>query len=431
MVSKQPHKLLWWIMTEFQRFSNKQKQVFRWWIHKGRQYEGIICDGAIRSGKTTCMGLSFVLWSMVCFSHQNFAFCGKTILSLRRNLIRELVEQLRATGFLIKEHYTQNLIEISHGKTTNYYYLFGGNDESAASRVQGVTLAGVLFDEVALMPESFVNQTLARCSVKNSKFWFNCNPEHPYHWFYLEWIQRAKSKNLYYLHFTMDDNPSLSKIIKQRYQSLYTGNFYNRFVLGQWVETQGAIYSLFNRSEHCFKGEIVNCEKYYIACDYGIQNPFSLGLYALKGKNIYRVKEYYYDGRKEAVTRTDLDYYRELRSLAGSKTIEAVIVDPSASSFISLIEQQKEFKVIKAKNNVLQGISQVTQLLKEKRLFIEESCEHCLKEFHLYRWDFKKQGDNPKKENDHTMDELRYFVSTIVFEDSQKQENFFVLSAPR
>ena len=116
---------------------------------------------------------------------------------------------LRSRGYTVADHRADNLVIITKGDVTNYFYIFGGKDERSQDLIQGITLAGVFFDEVALMPESFVNQATGRCSVDGSKYWFNCNPDGPYHWFKTEWIDKREEKHLLYLHFTMDDNLSL------------------------------------------------------------------------------------------------------------------------------------------------------------------------------------------------------------------------------
>lgn len=264
----------------FHSFSPKQMMVLNWWCEnsKHKTYDAIICDGAVRSGKTLCMSLSFILWSFYRFSDCSFAICGKTISSLRRNVITPLIPVLKDLGFTVKETKSANVILIQKGKITNRFYLFGGKDESSASLIQGITLCGVLLDEVALMPRSFVEQALARCSVNGSKLWFNCNPENPRHWFYTEWIKKADSKNCLYLHFLMDDNPSLSQKIKNRYKSLYSGAFYERFVLGKWVAVDGLVYPFFSEKEHVTDTLPEICNQYYISCDYGTVNPASFGL---------------------------------------------------------------------------------------------------------------------------------------------------------
>ena len=206
-------------VIKFSPFSKKQKKVLTWWLPKSpvRDKDGIIADGAIRSGKTISMSLSFVMWAMDGFNEENFAFCGKTINSLRRNVLKQLKRILISRGYHVKEHRSENYITITFGDVSNDFYLFGGKDEASQDLIQGITLAGVFFDEVALMPESFVNQAVGRCSVEGSKFWFNCNPDSPNHYFKINWIDKLSEKNLIRIHFTMDDNPSLSKKTIQRY----------------------------------------------------------------------------------------------------------------------------------------------------------------------------------------------------------------------
>ena len=228
-------------------FSKKQRTVLTWWVpgSKWAGYEAIVCDGAVRSGKTMAMGLSFFLWAMSCFDGQRFGICGKTIASLRRNVLAEILPKLERLGAVWSEKRTENLLIMTFQGHTNRFYIFGGRDESSASLIQGITFAGVLLDEVALMPRSFVEQACARCSVAGSRLWFNCNPGGPEHWFYKTWILEAESRKCLRLHFTMEDNPSLTQEIRQRYQRLYTGVFYRRYILGQWVQAEGRVYDFF------------------------------------------------------------------------------------------------------------------------------------------------------------------------------------------
>lgn len=264
-------------MNEFTPFSKKQLAVLTWWCNKSvaKDKFGIICDGAIRSGKTLCMSISFISWAFYFFSDSSFALCGKTISSLKRNVIVPLIPVLNSLGFKCDFKISKNYLEIAKEKVKNRFYIFGGRDESSASLIQGMTLSGVLFDEVALMPRSFVEQAIARCSVKNAKFWFNCNPEHPFHWFYNEWILKKDEKNMLYIHFKMEDNPSLPKEVIKRYKSLYSGVFYERFIDGKWVVADGIVYPMFDAKRHIKKCE-TTFSKYYLSCDYGTVNPFSL-----------------------------------------------------------------------------------------------------------------------------------------------------------
>ena len=193
---------------KFSPFSKKQKKVLTWWLPNSpvSDKDGIIADGAIRSGKTISMSLSYSIWAMSNFNGQSFGMCGKTIGSFRRNVLFWLKLMLKSRGYKVEDKRADNLMVVSKGDITNYFYIFGGKDERSQDLIQGITLAGCFFDEVALMPESFVNQATGRCSVDGSKFWFNCNPDGPYHWFKTNWIDKQEEKNILYLHFTMDDN---------------------------------------------------------------------------------------------------------------------------------------------------------------------------------------------------------------------------------
>ncbi len=409
-------------------FSPKQMKLMTWWCRgsKYSSYDAVICDGAVRSGKTLCMGISFVLWSFYRFSGGSFALCGKTIRSLRRNVITPVTGILKNMGFVCNEKLSQNLIEISFAGKTNSFYLFGGKDEASAALIQGMTLCGVLFDEVALMPKSFVEQAVARCSVEGSRFWFNCNPEYPQHWFRVEWILGRKSKNAYYLRFTMDDNPSLSEKMKQRYRSLYSGVFFERFVLGKWVSASGCVYPFMN-DDMFVEVPQGNFEKYVVSCDYGTVNPASFGLWGFLENVWFRIDEYYYDSRKEGFQRTDEEHYEALCRLAGDKKIEKVVIDPSAASFIQTVRRHGRFAVVPAENKVIDGIRKVSTVLKNGSVKICVNCKDSMREFNLYRWN-SAGADAPVKENDHAMDDIRYFVSTVVF---RPQNSFAAFAARR
>ncbi len=414
----------------FTPFSKKQMKALCWWMPQSplSGYDAIICDGAVRSGKTLCMSVSFVTWAFSAFSDSSFALCGKTISSLRRNVVTVILPVLRELGFECDEKYSKNLIEISYGGATNRFYLFGGKDEGSAALIQGMTLAGVLLDEVTLMPRSFVEQALARCSVEGSKLWFNCNPEHPMHWFHEEWIKKKDEKNCCYLHFTMKDNPSLTPAIIRRYEKLYSGAFYERFVLGRWVAAQGCVYPMFSQEKHVVHPP-ASFEKYYISCDYGTVNPSSFGLWGENGGKWYRIREYYFDSRAEGNQKTDSEHYAALCELADGLGIEAVIVDPSAASFIECIRRGRRFNVIPAKNDVIDGIRRVSDCLKDGRILFSPECKASIREFGLYRWENSSSKDAVRKENDHAMDDIRYFVSTVLTQE--EDIGFFALAAKR
>ena len=392
-------------------FSERQKRVLRWWHSEGdRERDAIICDGAVRSGKTLCMGLSFFLWAMSCFEGEKFGLCGKTIASLRRNLWSEARGALMDMGFTCEEKLSRNLVTVRMGRRENTFYLFGGKDEGSAGLIQGVTLAGVLLDEAALMPRSFVEQAAARCSVSGAKLWFNCNPEGPEHWFYKEWIRRAEERNALYLHFTMEDNPGLTRKTLERYQKRFSGTFYRRFVLGEWVAAEGLVYDFFG--EDYIGAEPEGLTNWRISCDYGTVNPASFGLWGKKDGVWYRVSEFYYDSRRAGRQKTDGEYAADLKLLAGGRDVELVIVDPSAASFIETLRREG-WPVVKAENDVVSGIRTTAELLRARKLVVCCGCADAIREFRLYCWDEKAGEDKVVKRHDHAMDEIRYFAATV------------------
>ena len=393
----------------FRRFSPRQRQVLTWWCApETRDREAIICDGAVRSGKTLCLGLSFFCWAMGSFRGQRFGLCGKTAVSLRRNLLETVRPALEELGFRWEERVSRNQVKVRFGGWENTFYLFGGKDEGSAALIQGITLAGALLDEAALMPRSFVEQAAARCSVEGSRLWFSCNPEGPEHWFYREWVRKAEERNALYLHFTMADNPALSPAVRRRYERGFSGTFYRRFVLGEGAAAQGRVYDFFdgNWVRPVPEGEM---ERWRISCDYGTVNPASFGLWGLREGTWYRVKEYYYDSRRTGAQKTDGEYADALGELAGGRRIEKVVVDPSAASFIELL-RRRGWPVERADNDVLAGIRTTAELLRQGKLAICAPCADAIREFSLYCWDERAAGDRVKKAHDHAMDDIRYFA---------------------
>ena len=406
------------------QFSNKQLKVLTWWMDGSpvKNYEGIICDGSIRSGKTVSEGISFFIWAFDNFTEQNFALCGKTINSFRRNVWNWAKSILKLRGYHITESRDENKIIISYKDKVNYFYVFGGRDERSQDLIQGITLAGVLFDEVALMPESFVNQATGRCSVSGSKFWFNCNPDNPSHWFKKNWIDKASSKKLLYLHFTMDDNLSLSEDIKERYRGLYVGVFFKRFILGLWVVAEGAIYDMFDETQNVYQVlplRLSSLPELTVAIDYGTTNPLAALLCIDNDTKLYIEDEYYFNSRVEGYQKTDEQYVNDiekwLERLLGKNFDVCFVVDPSAASFIQAL-RMRGYRVKEADNEVLDGIRMVSTLLARRMLLINKKCKNLIREILGYVWDDsgKVEKEKPLKMNDHAVDALRYFIKTRI-----------------
>lgn len=384
-------------------------------------YDCLICDGAVRSGKTSIMMVAFADWAMDKFDRQRLGICGKTVDSAVKNIIVPYISMHWAKErYTVNWHRSDKVLELSSGRKKNYFEVFGGKDESSYALIQGRTLAGVFLDEVVLMPRSFVEQSLTRCSVDGAKLWFNCNPENPQHWFYREWVEKAKERNALHLHFEMEDNPGLSEKTIRDYKSRFSGVFYERYILGRWVIAEGLIYPMYGNA---VPTEERAYTKYYISMDYGIQNPTAMILWGYCDRKWYAVREYYHSGRESHNQHTDEQYYEELERLAGDLKIERVIIDPSAASFITLVEHKKKFKVWSADNAVIEGIQHVAKCLNDRTILFNDCCNRTIQEFGLYRWDEKAKEDRPIKDNDHAMDAVRYFVNTVgVWRTKERRE---------
>lgn len=418
---------------KFVPFSKKQKQVLTWWTEKSphKNKDVLICDGSVRAGKTLIMSLSFVLWAMSSFNGMSFGMSGKTIASFKRNVWLTLVQMLRGRGYLVsKVPDMHDAFIIRKGDVENYIYIFGGKDERSQDLVQGFTAAGFFFDEVALMPESFVNQATARCSVEGAKMWFNCNPDGPFHWFKVNWLDKLEEKNALHIHFNLDDNPSLSDKVINRYKRMFAGIFYDRFINGLWVLAEGVIYSMFRKEmviDKLPKGVTITDK--YIGIDYGQANAtvFLLIGFGSDGK-VYIMNEYYHSGRTNPIQKSPRGYSKDyflFKQQCGTDGYPVnhkyTYIDPSAKGFIRQLHEDGERKIRSANNTVrmrgtsvdeLAGIELVSSLIEADMLRVFSCCKNTIGEFSSYRWDPKAQEergeDKPIKQNDHCMDALRY-----------------------
>ena len=416
---------------KFQKFSRKQRQVFTWWVDSSpvKNAEGIIADGAIRSGKTVSMSLSYVMWAMERYDGENFIMAGKTISSFKRNVLQNLKLMLTSRGYKWIYHISgdlPNMLEVTRKGKTNYFFIFGGKDEGSQDLVQGITAAGAFFDEVALMPESFVNQATGRLSVEGSKMWFNCNPAGPVHWFKVNWIDKSREKKLLYLHFTMDDNLSLSEMTKARYRSMYAGVFYLRYIRGLWKAAEGLIYTMFT-DDNLYTDDqrpvaLKSMAVRSIAVDYGTTNPCVFLDIWDDGQTLWIDREYRWDSRSEEAQRspnpqrTDSQYADDMAEFIGNRPEEQceIIVDPSAASFIAEL-QGRGYYVKPADNEVIDGIRIVSTLLAKRNIRINRKCKGLIGEMQSYVWDDKaaeRGEEKPVKHQDHGPDALRYYCKT-------------------
>lgn len=390
------------------KISEKQAQILDFVVSDDLY---LICDGAVRSGKTVFMSAAFVIWAMEYYDRTNFAICGKTVQSAERNVLKPLQEN-ESLPYTMSYKVSTKVLTVRCGAKENYFYIFGGKDESSYMLIQGITLAGVLYDEVALMPRSFVEQALSRAiSYEHPKYWFNCNPESPNHYFYKEWIENPKDGTTH-LHFLLEDNPILTEQMIERTKAMYSGVFYDRYIRGLWVIAEGIIYPMFGKDSIVPTIER-KYSRYVISMDYGIQNPTAMLLWGFCDGVWYQVDEYYHSGRETSQQKTDQDYYEDLEQLAGDRYIDCLIIDPSATSFIALVKQKRRFKVRKAHNDVIDGIQKTASAIQQGKIKVNDCCKRTIKEYGLYSWDQKADEDRPIKDNDHAMDATRYFVNTM------------------
>lgn len=425
-------------LFKFVSFSKKQKQVLTWWTEGSphRDKDVIICDGSVRAGKTLIMSLSFIIWAMTEYNGQSFGMAGKTIASFRRNVWITLTLMLKGRGYSVsKVPEMHDAYIIRKGQVENYIYIFGGNDERSQDLVQGFTAAGFFFDEVALMPESFVNQAVARCSVEGAKLWFNCNPAGPFHWFKVDWIDKLEERNALHIHFLLQDNPSLSRKVIERYMRMFSGIFYDRYILGLWVLAEGVIYSMFRKEmviDELPAGVKINTK--WIGIDYGQANATVFLLCGLGSDNkFYILKEYYHSGRESSIQRSPRGYSKDYFKWKIECGVDGApvnqkytYIDPSAKGFIRQLHEDGENKIRNANNTVrtrgktnkvdeLAGIELVSSIIEADMLRVMSCCKNTVAEFSSYRWDPKAQEERgeevPIKQFDHCMDALRYVVN--------------------
>lgn len=408
----------------FKPFSKKQRKVLNWWCRSSpvRDYNGIIADGAIRSGKSVAMSLSFVIWAMSEFEACSFAMCGKTIGSFRRNVLFWLKLMLRSRGYSVSEQRTENLVVVRRGNIENYFYVFGGKDERSQDLIQGITLAGVFFDEAALMPESFVNQAAGRCSVDGSKFWFNCNPGSPAHWFKTGWIDKRADKRLLYLHFTMDDNLSLTEAVKERYRGMYTGVFFKRYILGEWKSADGVIYRQFADDPERFILDEVPADIIIgtMGLDFGGNGSAHAGCLVgiTRGyRSIVILDEYY---RKEVIdpgTLTDDVCGFVQRSQAQCRAA-SIWCDSAETTLIKGIRTEVFARHIPVevrnarKGEIIDRIRLCDMLMPQGRFFVMRRCRHTIAALSEAVWDSKSPTKDRRLDDGSTnidsLDALEY-----------------------
>ena len=256
-------------------FSEKQLKIMAF-PYTG--YDALICDGAVRSGKTSVMSLSFFLWAMGRFNGCTFALCGKSVGAVERNIVTP-----PAGGAVSAAEFCRLLQPL---RPCNYGPAWGAGEPLLPVRRQGRELlhadsgyhpGGGFAGRGGPDAPLFCGTGHGPVLRDRAKLWFNCNPEGPQHWFRQEWILKAEEHKALHLHFTMEDNPALDEATRARYRSMYAGVFYQRYILGLWVMSEGLIYDMFDQTENVYRTQErpVDLEwvsQRTVACDYGTAN---------------------------------------------------------------------------------------------------------------------------------------------------------------
>ena len=374
----------------------------------------MLADGAIRSGKTVVMILSFLRWSQTVFSDQDFILAGVTTGALTRNVLAPMFQMLETLGLPWEHRRSAGVVQIG----TNRYHLFGADKDNAQDKLQGMTAAGAFADEAALFPRSFVEQMIGRCSVAGSRIFLNCNPNGAYHYIKTDFIDRADEIGLYRLHFTMEDNLTLSPEIRESYARAFTGVFYRQYILGEWVSAEGAVYPMWDREENTYEEKdprMYEGMRRYCAVDYGTVNPCVFLDVRDDGKTFWIMKEYYWNSAVRRRQKTDAEYADDLAAFLDHDRNTQVIVDPSAASFKAEL-RKRGYRVLDAKNEVREGIATTAVCIGNRRVRVERNrCPSLLGEVHSYVWDEKarqKGEERPVKVHDHAMDAVRYLCHT-------------------
>ncbi len=389
-------------------YSDKQLALLKLWQHDNLRRINLL-EGSVRSGKTWISLVLWAFWVATMPKDGNYLMVAKTLTSLRRNCL-DLLQDLVGTA-----SFTYSLSKKEGRLFGRLIYLEGVNDARAESKIRGMTLQGAYCDELTLFTEDFFSMLLSRLSMSGAKLITTTNPDSPYHWLMDKYINRKDELDILILKFLIDDNPYLDPVYVENLKREYTGVFYDRFISGLWVVAEGLIYPEAAEGKYT----VPFCPErrytqYCVSADYGTLNPCSMGLWGLSGNVWYRIKEYYHSGRDTRRQLTDEEYYDKLVELIDGLPVREVIIDPSAASFIATIRKHGRYHVRKADNAVIDGIRNTAKALQNGSVRICDNCKNTISEFGAYRWDEKSEEDKPIKENDHAMDDIRYFVNTVV-----------------
>lgn len=416
---------------EFKPFSRKQRQLIYWWCdgspHSNEKI--VIADGAIRSGKTIAMICGFFMWSLRSFRGAAFILAGKTIGALKKNVVQPALQILTAWG--VPYYYVSSGDEARIEVGGNVYYMYDAHNERSQDRLQGLTAAGALLDEVALMPRSFVEQAMGRCSVSGSKLWFNCNPEKPSHFVKTELIDKAQEKKIYHLHFLMDDNLSLDPEIREWYETAFTGVFYRRFVKGEWALTDGLVYPEFaNCTQNYVINELPQIQYAVIGIDFG--GTKSAHSFTLTGftpgyeKAVVLAEHYHQNKNGQALSPLQLQeaFVSFVRQAKKHFRVYEAFCDSAEQTLISgfRMAASKAGLGISVRNAIKGPINErimfTNSMMAQKRLVIHNSCVQTIKALSEAVYDSKYTTEDVRLDDGTTnidsLDSYEYSVESVM-----------------
>ncbi len=366
-----------------------------------------IAHGAVRSGKTHCTLIRFCKEAILC-PDSSIYMIGASLSSIIDNGVKPIVDELYYgyTSWQPGRH----VLTIGDKEIQ----VIGANDESAVRRIQGNTMSIVYVDEMSIIPTNFMNMLYTRLSKPHSILFGTTNPDSPYHPV-KEVIDRADGKEIYALHFSINDNPYLPTTYRAMIENMFKGLYYKRFVLGMWIMAEGAVYDCFEPKEHVVRRPPTAAHYYIAGIDVGTSNPFAMVLIGVNQDVhpwFWVEKEFYWDPMVMGSQKTYAEFADDLTQMLEMYPVKAMYIDPAAASFI-LEMKRRRMPVKEADNDVINGIQTVSKFLSERNLVIHEDCKNTIREIQGYMWDPKKiklGEDAPLKQNDHSVDALRYAI---------------------
>ena len=415
----------------FLPFSPKQRRLMSWW-RDGSPHTGcgiVVADGSIRSGKTVAMICGFLQWSLASFRGEAFILAGKTVGALKKNVIAPMLQILNAWG--LPYRYVSSGDEMRLEIGGNVYYLYDAHNERSQDRLQGLTAAGALADEAALFPRTFIMQMIGRCSVEGARLWLSCNPESPAHFVKTELIDKAAEKEIYRLHFTMDDNLTLSAAKKAWYHRMYTGVLYRRFILGEWALTDGLIYRQFADDPRRYTVATLPQVQYaVIGVDFGgtgSAHSFSLVGFTPRFHTVVLLDEYYHNNKTDGIL-TPAELARDFIAFVRRAKARFRVYEARCDSAEQTLIEGLRAAAIRARvgieiKNAVKGaihdrIAFFNSMIAQERFLVQRGCENTIKAMCEAVYDSKRPTEDIRLDNGTTnidsLDSMEYAVEPVM-----------------